>query len=336
MEIGSEFWNATVCPAPTGLFPASAQWYLSGRMALNAILRDLPAARTAALPAWCCHTMVKPFLDAGLEIRFYPVRKTADGLALDIDESCDILLVMDYFGFVPLHPLITNHPCVVCDITHSLFSSIPPGAKYYFGSLRKWCGVFGGGYAWSDHPLPRESSPDAGFAACKAHAMASKAQYLKESVLGQPHSAPKNAYLESFARAETILDELSGIPPAHPSDVFIATHLDADVMVLRRRSNARILLDAFPELRLIPELRPSDVPLCVPILVPGGQRDALRNCLIEREIYLPIHWPRTPLHADAPDPDGFYRDELSLVCDQRYTETDMDRLIGSIRDFLKG
>lgn len=336
MEIGSEFWNATVGPVHNGLFPSSVQWYLSGRVALGAILHDIRDARTAALPAWCCDTMLKPFLDAGLEVRFYPVVRNADGLDQEIDTSCDILLLMDHFGFEPRHPRSFSHPCVIRDTTHSLFSGVASDAQYHFGSLRKWCGVCGGGYAWSGHPLPAAADSDGGYTECRRRAMTAKARFMAGTTCNHSQASLKSAYLEAFAESEAILDHLDSIPPAPPEDIFIASHLDVGGMVSRRRANASILMAAFPDFLIFPELRPADAPLCVPVLIPDGRRDALRQHLIQRGIYLPVHWPRTPLHGNAPDPSGFYRDELSLVCDQRYSETDMERMVRAIREFLEG
>ena len=334
-EIGSEFWNAPVGPGPNALFPPAVQWYASGRSALKAILRDIGPARTAALPAWCCDSIVTPFLDAGMEVRFYPVRRVQEGLVQEIDTGCDILLAMDFFGFSSSRTPTVSHLCVICDATHSLFSTSSPSARYCFGSLRKWCGFYGGGYAWSDHPLPMTDGDDRGYAGTRQKAMALKARYLRDKAAGHANDAAKTRYLDLFGRAEETLDALDAVP-AHPRDVFVAANLDVDTIARRRRANARILMDAFTDLLLFPELRPADVPLCVPILVPDGRRDALRRHLIQQEIYLPVHWPRTPLHDDAPDPSGFYRDELSLVCDQRYTEPDMDRMVRAVREFLKG
>lgn len=335
MEIGSEFWNAPVGPGPNGLFPTTAHWYASGRSALKAILRDIGPARTAALPAWCCDSIVKPFLDAGLEVRFYPVRRGPEGLVQEIDTGCDILLVMDFFGYSPSQPASLSHPCVIRDATHSLFSAPPSGARYCFGSLRKWCGIYGGGFAWSDHPLPMDNADDHGYAECRQKAMSFKSRYLRDKAEGHSDTASKTRFLGLFDKSEETLDALDAIP-AHPRDVFVATNLDVDTLIRRRRTNARILMDAFPEILLFPELCPGDVPLCVPILVPDGRRDALRRYLVEQDIYLPIHWPRTSVHGDVLDSACFWSDELSLVCDQRYGEADMDRMIRAIRGFLKG
>ena len=49
-----------------------------------------------------------------------------------------------------------------------------------------------------------------------------------------------------------------------------------------------------------------------------------------------MHWPLAECH----DPDAktmqIYQSELSLVCDQRYTPEDMQRLAHTIKTFWKG
>ena len=98
------------------------------------------------MPAWYCDSMVRPFLDAGFKVKYYPVYPDC-GLKQEIDMDADVLFVMDYFGYTTGNTV--NHPCTIRDVTHSLFSKNYGDAQYYFGSLRKWCGVWTGGYAWT-------------------------------------------------------------------------------------------------------------------------------------------------------------------------------------------
>ena len=63
-EIGSEFWNVPVIEKSNGLFPESTQWFISGRSALQAIIKELGKPRNVSLPAWCCDSVIKPFVDA--------------------------------------------------------------------------------------------------------------------------------------------------------------------------------------------------------------------------------------------------------------------------------
>ena len=70
-EIGSEFWCV-----PTGesenIFPNDTKWFISGRSALQAIIQENDF-KTVWMPDWCCESMLRPFGDAGINIKFYPV-----------------------------------------------------------------------------------------------------------------------------------------------------------------------------------------------------------------------------------------------------------------------
>ena len=87
---------------------------------------------------------------------------------------------------------------------------------------------------------------------------------------------------------------------------------------------------------LFPRLGERDCPLFVPILVPGGRRDALRRFLIEQDIYCPVHWPTSSFHRLTEVERRVYDEELSLVCDQRYGETDMERVLQAVEEFFGG
>lgn len=329
-EIGSEFWNVPTAEGDNSLFPQFTRWFLSGRSALKAIISQLKQEKTVALPAWCCDSMIKPFTDAGFEVRFYPVWWD-HGLIQEPRTDCDVLLLMDYFGYVDRQPKSLHYSGVVIrDVTHSLFSPCPADADYCFGSLRKWCGVWTGGFAWSSHPLPeaREDCPE--YEALRARAMEEKAEYLN----GCPESEGTKSYLQLFSRAEELLEGCGPFKAAE-RDVLLARRLDKEQMIARRRENAAILMEAFPELLVFSDSSPEDCPMFVPILVPDGKRDALRQYLIHQMIYCPVHWPLSQRHRIDSRALRLYENELSLVCDQRYTPTDMERVADSVRAFWK-
>ena len=61
----------------------------------------------------------------------------------------------------------------------------------------------------------------------------------------------------------------------------------------------------------------------------------MRKILIEQKIYCPVHWPLSNLHNMEERTLSMIDCELSLVCDQRYTEKDMERIIEAINLFWK-
>lgn len=329
-EIGSEFWDVPQSEIRSGMFSESTQWFLSGRSALQAIIKELKDCHTVAMPSWCCDSMVKPFIDAGMQVHFYPVYYDA-GLVQEISLDCDILFLMDYFGYMGAQPDIAGYSGVVIrDVTHSLMSCVYADANYYFGSLRKWCGIWTGGYAWTanGNRLPTEYADDCGYAALREKAMQCKQSYIS----GQ-RTADKQ-YLKMFSEAEDILERV-GIVPAADRDVCLAQQLDVEHIRSRRRANAEILRRAFSDWLVFPEIKDSDCPMFVPVLIPGGKRDSLRKYLIQHEIYCPVHWPVSKYHRLDKKTEFIYENELSLVCDQRYTEKDMYRVVDTINSFWK-
>ena len=329
MEIGSEFWDVPQDVTNKRIFPESTQWFLSGRSALQAIIAELKDCRTVAMPSWCCDSMVKPFVDAGMEIHFYPVYFDK-GLKQDKDVNCDVLFLMDYFGYTgEQQDLSSYHGVIIRDVTHSLFSATYSDADYYFGSLRKWCGVWTGGYAWAkDGQRFRVdmNTGDCRYTEFRKKAMKLKSEYI--SGLGKDKS-----YLSIFNAAEEVLESI-GIVPADERDVNVAMKLNVEHIKTQRRRNAEIVRNAFPDWLIFREMMNTDCPMFVPVLVPDGKRNELRRHLINNEIYCPVHWPMSEYRKLNDKTENIYTNELSLVCDQRYTEEDMSRMVEVIQEFL--
>ena len=333
-EIGSEFWNSPIGNKENEIFPDSTQWFLSGRGALQSIIKELKNCRSAALPSWCCDSMVKPFIDAGIKVCFYPVY-WQDALIQEIRLDCDVLFLMDYFGYSGAQPDLSGYLGVIIrDVTHTIFSGHFFDAEYCFGSLRKWCGVWTGGYAWAKDGtvLNIENEDDGGYTALRKRAMQQKNSYLHGFADNNSQKVQDKGYLALFEQAEAKLENLGALPAAE-RDVHIACHLNIENMKSRRRQNAEILRSAVSDWLIFPDMREDDCPMFVPVLVPAGQRDKLRRLLIINDIYCPVHWPVSRYHILDEQMQYIYENELSFVCDQRYTEKDMTRVVEVIKAF---
>lgn len=334
-EIGSEFCDVSpVKNGTNGIFLEATNWFLSGRSALQAIIKELKNCHSVAMPSWCCDSMIKPFVDAGIEIQFYPV--FWDGrLIQEISLNSDILFLMDYFGYTGLQPDVSDFKGVIIrDVTHSIFSNRYSDADYYYGSLRKWCGVWTGGYAWTKdgNTLTTENTDDGGYTALRERAMQQKSNYLYGLDVSKRRMEKDKGYLKLFEQAEKKLDYLGALPAAK-RDVQVAELLDIENIKLQRRKNARVLRSSFSEWLVFPDMQETDCPMFVPILIPDGKRNELRRYLIDNDIYCPVHWPVSKYHRVNERTEYIYKNELSLVCDQRYTENDMNRMVEAIRTF---
>ena len=335
-EIGSEFWSIPVADNEQSAFPQQTRWFISGTSALQYILKDIIQnnnPQSAAIPSWCCECMIEPFIREGLDVFFYSVYVDESGtLTCDYTTapSCDITLEISYFGYQA--QTIKGKPdgILVRDLTHSIFCEKYEDADYYFGSLRKWAGFWTGGYAWkksgwviSDNIM----EIDFAYVELRKGAMEEKLRYLR----GEQED---KTYLASFDQAEDYLDHCC-IMKGSSRDIQAALNFDIQTVCAKRKQNAKCLLKALRGYALFKSIGENDCPLFVPILLEPAQRDELRKFLIRNRVYCPVHWGVTDLHRLTEPQKYLYDHELSIVCDQRYGQEDMHRIIELITQFMK-
>lgn len=328
-EIGSEFWDVPICNEGNTLFGNNTSWFLSGRTALRGIIKEIKSKRelrTVSIPSWCCDSMILPFIDSGIEVGFYPVYYDG-GIVQDSSAvDTDAVLVMDYFGYTGRNHFSGYEGIIIRDVTHSIFSAVYNDADYYFGSLRKWAGFWTGGYAWGIKPVEKT---DKKYVLLRKAAMKAKKEYISGIFNNKD-------YLRIFNEAEEYLDSCGSVATAHSRDVELAYKLDIEAIRIQRKRNEKVLLEQLKDIAIFPIIRKTDCPMFFPIYVANGKRNELRNYLIERDIYCPVHWPVSKYHELTNQTKGIYENELSLVCDHRYTEDDMARIIKMIKEFWKG
>ncbi len=330
-EIGSEFWSVPTSKIENDCFNADTKWFLSGRSALASIISDIQSKNTVkrvAMPSWCCDSMIKPFIDAEIEVSFYPVYFENGNLKQDFSyvKNCDIVFLMDYFGYKSLEQPEFNSSICIKDLTHSIFTNQSDIKDYAFGSLRKWAGFYTGGFAVGIASDNLVTNSD--YIKLRSLAMQEKEAYISGKISSKE-------YLNLFSKAEEML-ETAATGKAYEKDIAAAKYLDVEFIKKKRRENAAILLREFADIAIFKELKKEDCPLFVPIIVPEGKRNQLRKHLIENDIYCPVHWPVTSYHKLDERTSFLYENSLSLVCDQRYSKDDMERLIKTIKIFWKG
>src|SRR5690606_9921762 len=115
----------------------------------------------------------------------------------------------------------------------------------------------------------------------------------------------------------------------------IINNIDIETVRNRRIKNAKILYDGIKGFDFISPLIPkpdfnNNCPLFVPLVVNLGKRDELRQYLIENNVYCPVHWPE-----NTGSRLGICKSELSLICDQRYNEKDMEYILFLIETWCK-
>lgn len=348
-EIGSEFWRTdSLVPTdhrflPSDDWPGDKQYFVSGRTALYVIIEEIKESLCslrplkAYLPSYCCHTMIEPFFQQGVFVDFYPVvfRDGSFQQLIDPTKVCDIILVMDYFGFSTVEKQLPKNAIVVRDMTHALFSSNYAeklqSADYLFASFRKWGPIAGASIAckkiggWSG----TSKKPHNSYISLRKSGYELKADYIE----GKP--IEKSEFLDIFSEAEDLLEQDYIDYAADEKSISEAETLFRSVSI--RRRNAEMLLQGLNSLQIVEpifsKLETYDVPLFIPILVKNNKRDALRKYLIENSVYCPVHWPLSPFHSITTQEQHIYSSELSLICDQRYGEDEMNRQLELLRSY---
>lgn len=342
-EIGGEFWEKL---SPTDDFDketalCGTAFLLSGRTALDFIIHDIMAdkqLKSVALPSYCCESMIEPFIRNRVQVSFYVV--TAEHV--DFEKAIltsDAILLLDFFGYeMPENKKIARmaHDAgkvVIYDSTPKLNGNaeVERIADYSFISYRKWfysnCAKaikYRGAFF-----APKPTEKNYFYCSTRNRAAQLKAAYISGE------TKDKTEFLHLYRSAEEELDHNYANYAGEP---FGVEPENIESIVSKRRRNAMKLqseIASIPAVRpLRTKIQPADAPLFFPILVSSKIRDRLKQHLIEQNIYTPVHWPFSDLHQKYVPYQAIYSEELSLICDQRYSSEDMEKQADIIKLFF--
>ena len=338
-EIGSDFWKVEQKDH-------DIRFFLSGRTALEYIIRDILSRGvfdSVLLPSYCCHTMIEPFIRNGIYIRFYDVYIREGKLQVDVPEPKrrEIYFLINYFGYQDLQgpdrkEIREKWDCIIEDCTHSwlMKKAEISYVDYRFTSYRKWTGT--GAVASAERVgahfhIGKPIRINKEYEKLIGDAEKRKKEYIEEN------RGDKKEYLKLFQEAEEELSRnYEDCVPEYERQ-YRLMNLDLNIIREKRRENAEVLLNHLKDMKelmpMISEIQPEDVPLFVPVMAEPGKRDLLRQYLIEKQIYCPVHWPVSELHQISGRAKEIYDRELSLVCDQRYGRREMERIAEALKRF---
>lgn len=349
-EIGSYFWlneaENTGSQEDLSWLPAVSDscFTFSGRNAIDIALRDILKSRqikTVYAPSYCCVSMLQAFVDRGMKIEFYNVEYKDGKFTYQIPDADgnSIVLIMSYFGLdtkaehEAIEKLHGKGAVIIEDITHSLLNdaAVCADSDYLVASLRKWFAIPTGG--WVGKPngqLQEKPSMDSNHAVAeKIEGMREKYKYLKGEI------SDKENFLLSQAKFDNDLIHVDRMLKIDDTSLKILRDTNIKDVIERRRENAKILIKGLQDLdENIIKLPNVDlaftVPLFLPVFMKTEDRDSVRSYLISKGIYCPVHWPEV-----MGAPAGIRNNELSLICDQRYSDGDMQTIVGLIHDWYK-
>ncbi|MBP2029956.1 dTDP-4-amino-4,6-dideoxygalactose transaminase [Methanohalophilus levihalophilus] len=323
----------------------------SGRDALHYAIKTLGLSikDEVLLPSYLCEEVLKPFKDKTSFV-FY---KVDENLSIDLDDICSklsertkVILVIHYFGFPQnlsglkeiqeRNSFIIIEDVVQAFLTECNSNMIGHCADISISSYRKWIPVPDGALiTFSDNgreidsPLNSDISHRL-YIALRFLGLLTKYLYVKYRI-----SNLKPFYTYFFQKSERFLLKYS--KPAKMSKItaFLLDKFNYDFIITQRRRNFKYLLyNLKNEKTIVPlfETLPEGVcPLGFPISV--DDRDRLKKLLIENSVYPPIHWelPDDIDKKDFPLSWDISKHILTIPIDQRYTEEDMEYVLGLIK-----
>ena len=246
---------------------------------------------------------------------------------------------MSYFGLSSeeAHKVIDivhdKGAVVIEDITHSLLKNDCSSIKsdYLVASIRKWFAMPTGGWIGKvNGKLCCKPTIDSNHAVEeKIAGMLEKFDYLSGKI------SSKENFLVTQAKFDNDLIHVDQMLKIDDTSLGILKNIRIKDVINRRRLNATVLIKGLSDLVCddfqIPIINlDKDVPLFVPIFLESSFRNSLRKYLIDKGIYCPVHWPEV-----MGAPMGVRENELSLLCDQRYSEGDMQAIVTLIHEWHK-
>ncbi len=345
MEIGSEFWLEEYKKLNNNYVQKQNEILLmSGRTAIDFAIEILQKKiEKVYMPSYCCDSMLVPFLDKKIEIEFYDVIFENGRIMynIDLNKECDLFFGMNYFGFSSCN--MDNYIdyfhnrgiTIIEDGTHSFLSERKYNKKsdIVIASLRKWFPIISGSVLIVNNQNLIDKMKENGKALVENleyTKIKEEAMYEKEKYIHKKEQIEKNVFLDKFKNANEILKQHYKNYKIDEKSKEILENLDIDDIKAIRRKNAKIIYDFLKkqkEYKYLSEIDyEKDCPLFIPIFMDEEKRSKLRSNLIQNNIYLPIHWP-IPKEIQKAEQTKIYKMELSLICDQRYLEKDIEHYL---------
>ena len=132
-----------------------------------------------------------------------------------------------------------------------------------------------------------------------------------------------DVYLGLLEKGEKMMDDKYTFAASRMSRSLFERQ-DVSSVARKRRLNARILHFGLDDIGLKHLYNEESVPFFVPVFLDDKiRRDEIREKMFNDNIYCPVHWPEW--NPDIKNP--LYDRELSLICDQRYDEDVMNRIL---------
>lgn len=338
IEYGSDFhWIADSYISKGGNLPCDGQLYACGRHAITSLLHEGQRCMNWEriwMPEYFCYEVIGAIARTGIEIRYYPdsPEKCDDAAisALKFQEG-DVLFRMNYFGLRGFRSNKNIPVPVIEDHSHNLLSewALNSDADYCTASLRKTLPLTAGGILWSPRgchlpEAPASNAETENLSKRRADAMRQKTLYLNGQI--RDKSNFRNCYMETEETLGTLpVSSISRI------DRALLTEFDTDRFYRQKYRNYAALKSLLHKnINILVAESPEAIPFSMILKFDSrNELEHIKRNLVNSSVYAAHLWP---LPKNIEPEYGSY---LSIHCDGRYSEDDMEELARRINKSYK-
>lgn len=293
----------------------------SGRNALEYVLRSLPDIKHLWIPYYTCDVILEPIRKLDIAFTFYRINEKLEiGDSVDLHAG-DYLLYTNYFGIKDqyVQQLADKYGFgLIIDNAQAWFADPIPGISTIY-SPRKYVGVPDGGIAYCRFGIDTyQFEQDSSYDRCS-------------HLLKRIDSGPSEGYA-AFKDNNRLL---ANQPIRRMSRLTqrILKSIDFESIKEKRIDNFLFLDEKLGKSNLfsVSEQTSFSCPMFYPYLT---DKDDLKASLIRNGIFVATYWPSVlSLPSDLDLEIGITKRMLAIPCDQRYGESELERIIETIRDY---
>lgn len=290
------------------------------------LLVDQLEPRQVWLPSYLCVSILSAIDNSQKEIKFYPIdyhlRIESNGFKSEIKPG-DLFLAIDYFGFpfdnAVLDQVKRQGGRILRDCSQALFYNFTRDelCDYILFSPRKFLGVPDGGIL-QNRSVIKLLTTDLIAPDLKQQVLLMEGMLLRRDY---DLSGQQRDWFELLAIAEEHF-ALGNRRISEISTTLLNYGFDYEEVKSQRRKNFLALLENLGDRALFKNLPEDVVPLGFPVVVPD--RNLVQIELFKDEIYPSIHWDISGFVPNSfVESHKLSGDILTIPCDQRYDEYDM-------------
>ncbi|MBP3366678.1 MAG: hypothetical protein J6K96_06740 [Treponema sp.] len=272
------------------------------------------------------------FIDKGIDYSFYHINDCLLPDETDLFSKIKkpvIVLLISYFGIVSMKRIAEqikkaspDSIVIVDDVQNYYGIEYKDFADYRFTSYRKWFAVPDGAEVYSRNGEIKPNIRKNSFAQYKfaGNILKNYSNWVDDKIC-----------LDLLDKGEAILDSEYDVACSEISRSLI-NNIPFDEIKRKRKENAAYLHRRLTELGIRHLYNKNSVPLFMPVFLQN--RAEVRRAMFANSIFTPVHWPYESEKLNGFIKNRLYDTELSLICDQRYSEDDMEKQISIIREFI--